>query len=96
MAPPRPAGTQALGSSAVYVPLTTDHLEKEGDRLRKEIAKAEAELAKLEKKLATPGFMAKAPPEVVAAVRAERAERAAGLATLREHLAHIDAALAQG
>jgi valyl-tRNA synthetase len=91
---PQPAGTQAVGSAMVYVPLTRAHLEKERDRLRKEIGKAEAELARIEKKLATPGFTAKAPPEVVAAVRADRAERAAGLATLREHLTQVEAALA--
>jgi valyl-tRNA synthetase len=91
---PSPTGTQAVGSAMVYVPLTRDHLEKERDRLGKEIVRAEEELAKLEKKLATPGFVAKAPPEVVLAARAQRDERAAGLAALREHLAHIQAALA--
>ncbi len=91
---PSPVGAQAIGSATVYVPLTKAHLEKERDRLSKEIGKAEADLAKLEKKLATPGFVAKAPPEVVAGVRAERAERAAALATLRQHLAQVEAALA--
>ncbi len=94
--PPRPAGTQALGSAAVHVPLTQAHLERERDRLRKEIAKAEAQQGKIEKKLATPGFTVKAPPEVVAAVRAGRDAGAAALARLREHLAHVEAALAGG
>jgi valyl-tRNA synthetase len=95
-APPRPAGTHTVGSGAVYVPLTQAHLEKERDRLRKDVGKGEAELVKIEQKLASQGFVAKAPPDVVAAVRADRDERIAALARLREHLAHVEAALAGG
>ena len=96
VAPPRPAGTHTVGSGAVYVPLTQAHLEKERDRLRKEIGKGEAELAKIERKLASDGFVAKAPPDVVAGVRADRDQRAAALGRQREHLSHVEGALAVG
>jgi valyl-tRNA synthetase len=41
----------------------------EAARLEKEIAKIEKELAGLDKKLANPGFLSKAPDDVVAGVR---------------------------
>ena len=90
---PSPVGTQAIGAATVYVPLTKAHLERERERLRKEIGRAETELARIEQKLASPGFVAKAPPEVVAGARADRDERAAVMARLREHVVHLEAAL---
>ncbi len=55
--------------------------------------RAETELARIEQKLGSPGFVAKAPPEVVAGARTDRDERATVVARLREHLAHVEAAL---
>ena len=53
-------------------------LEKEKARIAKELKKNRGELEKLEKKLSNPGFLAKAPENVVAAEK-ERAEKLAAL-----------------
>ena len=53
-------------------------LEKEKARIAKELKKNKGELEKLDKKLSNPGFLAKAPENVVAAEK-ERAEKLAAL-----------------
>ena len=53
-------------------------LEKEKARIAKELKKNRGELEKLDKKLSNPGFLAKAPENVVAAEK-ERAEKLAAL-----------------
>ena len=53
-------------------------LDKERERIAKQLKKNRDELDKLEKKLGNPGFVSKAPENVVAAER-ERAEKLAAL-----------------
>ena len=53
-------------------------LEKEKARIAKELKKNKGELEKLDKKLSNPGFLAKAPENVVAAEK-ERAEKLTAL-----------------
>ena len=64
-------------------------LEKEKARLAKSLKKNQAELDKLNAKLANPGFLAKAPENVVKAEQ-ERAEKLAALiAQLQEQAASL-------
>jgi valyl-tRNA synthetase len=57
-------------------------LAREKARLEKEIARLDAEIGKLGAKLANPGFLAKAPPEIVE----EQREREAGARSERDRL----------
>ena len=64
-------------------------LEKEKARMEKELGKSRAELEKLQTKLGNPGFVNKAPANVVQAER-ERAEKLATLiAGLEEQLSSM-------
>ncbi len=64
-------------------------LEKEKARMEKELGKSRAELEKLQTKLNNPGFVNKAPANVVQAER-ERAEKLATLiAGLEEQLSSM-------
>lgn len=65
--------------------------EKERERIAKERSKAEAELSKLRAKLDNPGFLAKAPEQVVAAER----DKAAKLESLLQKLDESAAQLGQ-
>ena len=59
----------------VYLPLAElVDIEKEKARLQKDLGKKQGELKGLEGKLSNPGFLAKAPADVVAAEK-ERAEK---------------------
>ncbi len=63
----------------IYMPLAElVDLAKEKARIEKEIAKQNAELQKLSKKLDNPGFLAKAPENVIASER-EKCEKATAL-----------------
>ena len=84
---PKPAASAFLPGLEVWLPLEgLVDLAEERARLEKERAKASKELGGLEVKLASEGFLAKAPPEVVEKVR-ERCEQA------REKLAKLDSSL---
>lgn len=61
----------------------------EGKKLEKDLAKAEKELAGTEKTLGSPGFLAKAAPEVVATKRERVAELTATIERLRAQLADL-------
>ncbi len=61
----------------------------EGDRIRAKLEGVEADLAGLEKRLANPGFVANAPEEVVAKVRARGEELAVEADRLRRHLGSL-------
>ena len=64
-------------------------IEKEKARLTKELGKKQGELKGLDGKLSNPGFLAKAPADVVAAEK-ERAEKLKALiAKLEEQLANM-------
>ena len=63
----------------IFMPLAElVDLDKERERIAKQLKKNRDELEKLEKKLNNPGFVAKAPENVVAAER-ERAEKLSAL-----------------
>ncbi len=70
----KPGSVQAVLDEAVFIlPLgKVIDLSAEKARLDKEIAKIEGDIAKIDKKLANPGFLAKAPEEVVEEQRDRR------------------------
>jgi valyl-tRNA synthetase len=77
------AATQLVGQVELLVPLAgLIDLGAERARLAREEEKLAKELAKLESRLANEGFVAKAPPEVVARERARIAELGAARTTL--------------
>jgi len=62
--------TAATGSAQIYMPMAElVDTAKELERLERELGKAKKELEAAEKKLSNPGFLAKAPADVVAAER---------------------------
>ncbi|MBT7452085.1 MAG: valine--tRNA ligase, partial [Rhodospirillaceae bacterium] len=81
-----------VGSMTLMLPLAgVIDVEQERARLQKEITKHEAEIAKTEKKLGNPGFVAKAPPEVVEENRSRIAVAEAAKTKVLEALARISA-----
>ena len=64
--------------------------EKEENRLKKEQAKLKKELERVEKSLARPGFLEKAPPEVVEKQKAIREEILSKLSAVDENLRRLD------
>ncbi len=76
-------------AATVYLPLSElIDTEKERARLSKELEKTQGEIKRLEGKLSNPGFVAKAPAQVVDAEKAK-------LEKYKETLAAIEAALAK-
>ncbi|HLJ83414.1 MAG TPA: valine--tRNA ligase [Candidatus Eremiobacteraceae bacterium] len=63
--PPRSALTRRYGGANVFLPVDNAFVERERVALAKEIEKSETEIAAIERKLASSGFVAKAPPDVV-------------------------------
>ena len=87
---PRQSAAHVTPSMEIYVPLAgVIDLDAERARLLKEIAKADADLGGLEKRLANPGFVSRAPPEVVQKDRERVEELKARKTKLREHLQRI-------
>jgi valyl-tRNA synthetase len=66
-----------LDDATVVLPIgAVIDLSAEQSRLTREVAKLDSEIDRLDKKLVNPGFLAKAPPEVVEADRERRADAA--------------------
>jgi valyl-tRNA synthetase len=87
---PKGAVSSVLDEATLILPLAgIVDLEAEKVRLAKEIAKADSEIGKIEKKLGNPGFLAKAPEEVVAENRERMDEYAAQKQKLSEALARL-------
>ncbi|MFT3916790.1 MAG: valine--tRNA ligase [Anaeromyxobacteraceae bacterium] len=87
----RPASAVAVGSLfELRVGLAgAIDLAAEGARITKEIEKIEADLAGLRKRLDNPGFVAKAPPEVVEKDRARADELVEKMSKLSAHRAML-------
>ena len=89
---PKGAISTVLDEATLILPLAgIIDIGAEKTRLAKEIAKADAEMTKIEKKLGNPGFLAKAPDEVVEENRTRLADYAAQKAKLAEALERISA-----
>jgi valyl-tRNA synthetase len=87
-AKPRQALTAIAGEGVeVYLPLEgVIDLEAEVTRLEKELQQVERELRQTRGKLDSPGFIQKAPPEIVSREQARFEERLSRQGILRERL----------
>jgi valyl-tRNA synthetase len=84
-APPQSAKAVVSADVEVIMPLAgLIDIPTERARLAKEIAKTEKDIAGLEKRLENQDFLARAPEEVVAELRARLDEEKAKLARLRD------------
>ncbi len=87
---PKGAVSTVLDEATLILPLAgIIDVDAEKARLAKEIAKAESEIGKIEKKLGNPGFVAKAPEEVVEENRERLADTTAQKQKLSEALARL-------
>jgi len=82
---PRGAVQDVIDEATLVLPIA-EVIDVGGEkaRLAKEIARLDGEIARFDKKLANPGFLAKAPPEVVETERERRTEAAQARAKLDE------------
>ncbi|HWB70596.1 MAG TPA: valine--tRNA ligase [Egibacteraceae bacterium] len=81
-------GKLVVSGAELFVPLSgLVDLEQECDRLRRELERARAELGRARGKLANPGFVAKAPQQVV---QAERDKTVGWQATIDKLTAQLD------
>ncbi|WP_041795881.1 valine--tRNA ligase [Pararhodospirillum photometricum] len=79
-----------LGEATLILPLDgIIDLDQERQRLAKELKRLDGEIDRLDRKLDNPGFVAKAPEEVVAEQRERRADYQAQHARVTEALARI-------
>ena len=79
------------GDVQMYMPMNElIDFEKEKARLNKEKAKAQKDLSFIEKKLGNPGFLKKAPEQVVEGERTKAAKLKEQIAKLDESLAALD------
>ncbi len=84
---PEQSAHAAVKDLEIYLPLKgLIDLDKEQARLQKELAAAEKDLAKIQGKLNNEGFLAKAPPAVVAKEKDKAAELTAKKKALEERL----------
>jgi len=89
---PEASATGVFGNNQVHLLLKgLLDFEEEKKRLRKAIQKMEKEMASSNKKLANPGFLKKAPPEVVEEVRERVKDMELRLAKLNENLGFFEA-----
>ena len=92
-AKPENALTGVVNGVEIYLPLKgLIDVEKETARLRKEAEKLEKEIKRLSGKLENPGFLAKAPEQVIAAEREKLSgyeEKKRAMAERLEHLSRI-------
>jgi valyl-tRNA synthetase len=92
---PKSAAVSVAGEATIFVRLEgVIDFAREIERLEKELGRLEREAAGLSKKLANPGFLAKAPAEVVAKVKADHAESADRRARVAANLEKIREAAA--
>ncbi|SDF20113.1 valine--tRNA ligase [Sporolituus thermophilus] len=87
---PENAMAAVVSGVEVYLPLKgLIDVEKETARLNKELAGLEKEIARIAGKLANPGFLAKAPADVVEKERAREREYQEKRAAILERLAYL-------
>jgi valyl-tRNA synthetase len=89
-AKPENAMTAVVSGIEIYLPLRgLIDIEKETARLRKEVDGLDKEIARIAGKLANPGFVAKAPPEVIDKERAKEKEYQEKRAAILERLEYL-------
>lgn len=88
---PKGAAAAILGDIRIYLPLAgLIDMDKEKARLAKEMEKTEKEIARLSGKLNNPGFLAKAPAEVVEGEKVKLEDAEKRLAGFKETLAILE------
>jgi len=88
---PGQALTAVIGDSQVFLPLGgLVDLERERERLRNELSETEALLSRSRGKLANPGFLSKAPADVVRREREREREHSRRVEHLRERLIQLE------
>jgi valyl-tRNA synthetase len=91
-APPKGSAQVIVGEATVALPLAgVIDMEAEKKRIAREIDKTVAEIKKVTDRLANPGFMAKAPPEVVDELKERGADFEAKQSRLKLALQRIEA-----
>ncbi|MDD9900578.1 MAG: valine--tRNA ligase [Alphaproteobacteria bacterium] len=91
--PPKGAVQTVVEEATIILPIAdVVDIAQERARLQKEIEKAEASIAKIDKMLNNPGFLAKAPEEVVEEQKEAKAEAETRIAKLSQALSQIEAA----
>jgi valyl-tRNA synthetase len=89
---PQGSAQFVIGEAAAALPLgDVIDFAKERARLEKELKKSEDEIARFDAKLGNPGFVAKAPEEVIEEQKEKRAEAEAVAVRLREALKRLSA-----
>jgi valyl-tRNA synthetase len=89
---PQGSAQFVIGEAVAALPLgDVIDFAKERARLEKELKKAQDEIARFDAKLGNPGFVAKAPEEVIEEQKEKRAEAEAVSARLREALKRLSA-----
>src|SRR5712671_2419113 len=89
---PQGSAQFVIGEAVAALPLgDVIDFAKERARLEKELKKSEDEIARFDAKLGNPGFVAKAPEEVIEEQKEKRAEAEAVAARLREALKRLSA-----
>ena len=89
---PQGSAQFVIGEAVAALPLgDVIDFAKERARLEKELKKSEEEIARFDAKLGNPGFVAKAPEEVIEEQKEKRAEAEAVAARLREALKRLSA-----
>ncbi len=89
---PQGSAQFVIGEAVAALPLgDVIDFAKERARLEKELKKAEDEIARFDAKLGNPGFVAKAPEEVIEEQKEKRAEAEAVKMRLREALKRLSA-----
>ena len=87
---PENAMTAVVSGVEIYMPLKgMIDVEKETARLNKELAGLDKELARIAGKLSNEGFVAKAPPDVIAKEKAKAGEYEEKQAAIRERLVYL-------
>jgi valyl-tRNA synthetase len=87
---PKSAATAIVGDGSLYVLLEgVIDFDKEIARLEKAMAKLVKDIESLDKKLGSPGFVGKAPEEIVEKVKGQRAENQEKLDKYTENLERI-------
>lgn len=89
-AKPENAMAAVVNGVEIYMPLKgMIDVEKETARLNKELTGLDKELARIDGKLSNEGFVAKAPPEVIAKEKAKAGEYMEKQAAIRERLVYL-------
>ena len=91
MGKPKHSATSVTAEAEIYLPLENlISIDRERERIERQVGAFTAELQKINRKLANRDFLAKAPKEVVEAVREKKEEFEEKLARFTKNLAMLE------